>query len=198
MPKLRARPDVQFLQRHHIRPGAGDDAGDAFGIELAVHADAAVHVVGHDAQDVGRAWWRCVCGRQRACRAPRCAAPLAQVERGAGSHVRAPPAARPRAAARSRGFLPARRRRARRSPWQSSAAARRRASPADEVAGIRMFAERTRSSPIESRNGCCAPNSPALSCGKRNSPASVRAHSVPGAATLSTAEPCGCSPVRGR
>ena len=41
--------DIQFLQCHHIRSCAGDHAGDAFGIELAVHADAAVHVVGHDA-----------------------------------------------------------------------------------------------------------------------------------------------------
>jgi len=37
--------DVQFLKSHHIRLGAGDHAGDAFGIQLAIHASAAVYVI---------------------------------------------------------------------------------------------------------------------------------------------------------
>ncbi|MNC79147.1 hypothetical protein D3C75_1315490 [compost metagenome] len=40
--------DVQFLQADDIRFQLGDDGGDAGHVQLAVDADAAVHIVGDE------------------------------------------------------------------------------------------------------------------------------------------------------
>ena len=47
----RSRPaDIELLQGDDVRRVSGDDAGDPLGRRSAVHADAAMHVVGHDPQ----------------------------------------------------------------------------------------------------------------------------------------------------
>jgi hypothetical protein len=79
--------DVELLQRHHVGAAAGDHAGDALGVEFAVHADAGVHVIGHYAQRAG--------GALHGPSARRRLAPPEILERGAaqirGPQIRAAP-----------------------------------------------------------------------------------------------------------